>query len=105
MTSRLTVSPRARDDLRALWDYIAVQQQSPRAADQLLDRLRDAFALLATQPMLGQTRSDLGRGMRAFVVERYVIIYALGSQYVEIVRVVHSAREVAVLFRNEPPAE
>jgi toxin ParE1/3/4 len=61
--SRFTLSRGVRADLRDIWSYIAIENHSPDAADRLVDRLTDVFALLAREPLLGEARDDLAAGV------------------------------------------
>ena len=56
--NRYVVSPQALADLQAIWDYIGIEQDSPVAASDQLRRFREKFALLATQPLMGELRGS-----------------------------------------------
>ena len=57
--------------------------------------------MLSRQPGIGRTRPELDTNLRSFVVGRYVIFYLPVSSGIEIVRVLHGARDIATLFREE----
>lgn len=97
--SRFVVSKRADQDLDGIADYIA--QHNPSAAVRELRRLYDKFALLATQPLLGESRDDLGLDLRGFAAGSYVIFYRPTEDGIEIVGVVHGARNIPATFREE----
>ncbi len=63
--------PQARDDLFAIWDYIA--QDSEDAAQAQAERIEELCAALATYPHLGRRREELAAGLRSFVVDRYIV--------------------------------
>ena len=63
-----------------------------------MDRLDTQFQLLTTQPMMGRVRYELTAGMRSVPFGRYVIFYALIDDEIDIVRVLHSARDVDSAF-------
>jgi toxin ParE1/3/4 len=53
--------------------------------------------MLAEHSLIGEARDELVRGLRCFSVGNYVIYYRLlvpNEQTVEIVRVLHGARDV-----------
>ena len=79
-----------------IWTYIA--RENPAAADRLLDRIDAKCRLLAENPRLGPDRSDIRPGLRYFIVGRYVILYRAVEDGVEIVRVVHGARDLRAPF-------
>lgn len=87
---------RAEKDLLELWLHIA--QDNEAAADALLDRIEEKCALLASSPEMGPARRDIAPGLRFFPVERYVILYRIIDNGVEIVRVVHGARYLPALL-------
>jgi len=62
--------------------------------------LRDKFAFLAKNPLLGDLREDFGAGVRTFVAERYLILYRAQNYGVEIIQVVHSARGAPCTFHG-----
>jgi toxin ParE1/3/4 len=98
--SRYVIAPNAREDLAAIWDYIALEKDRPLAARRQLQRLRDRFATLAANPLLGEVRDDLRAGLRVFSADRYVICYDPIEDGVEIVAVLHGARDIESIFRR-----
>lgn len=98
--SHFGITPLARADLDAIWDYIAIVNDRPQAAFGQVEMLHEKFYLLASNPLLGERREDLGPGLRAFVAGRYLVVYRPTGEAVEIVRVVDSARDIRRLFRQ-----
>ncbi len=100
--SRFVLAAEVVHDPDAIWDYIAIENSSPLAAYRQIEALHEKFALLATQPLLGEAREDLGEGIRAFVVRPFVVLYRARVDHVEVIRVVHSARDIAGALRRQP---
>ena len=98
--NRYTLAPQAMDDLQAIWDYIGIEHDSPIAANDQLHRFYEKFAVLATQPLMGQLRGDLRLGLRIFVADNYLILYYPLSDGIEVVGVVHAAQHVEWLFQS-----
>lgn len=94
--SRYTLSPKAREDLKGIYKYIAADNLS--AAEELRDSFFKSIQLLATQPLLGQACPNLRADLRAFTVGNYVIFYVPTRRGVEIERVLHGARDMESLF-------
>lgn len=94
MTAAYRIAPRARLDLDEIWRYIAADRLV--AADELLDAMQAKFALLASQPYLGESRPELGADLRSSRVGNYAIFYRVveGDVVVEIIRVLHGARDI-----------
>jgi toxin ParE1/3/4 len=85
----------ARVDLIEIWLYLG--ERSPAAADRVLDAIERLFRMLALQPLIGRERPELSPGIRSFVVMSWVVFYRAQPGAVEIVRVVHGARDVDAL--------
>jgi toxin ParE1/3/4 len=90
------LSQDARADLRAIWSFIAAD--STRAADRFIDRLGEKFVLLAARPELGRRLDELEPGIRRLPVGAYLIFYRHDARGIEIVRVLHGARNIEQLF-------
>jgi toxin ParE1/3/4 len=90
MTYRL--SPQAETDLEEIGDYIA--QDSPANARRFIEQLTQKFVVLARSPRIGRARPELKPDLRSFPYGAYLILYRIIEDGVEIVRVVHSARNL-----------
>jgi toxin ParE1/3/4 len=90
MTYRL--SPQAKSELEAIGDYIAAD--SPANAKRFIDRLTEKFIALGRSPRIGRARPGLRSDLRSFPFGAYLILYRIVDDGVEIVRVVHSARNL-----------
>jgi toxin ParE1/3/4 len=73
---------------------------TPSAADRFLDTLYERFLLLAGQPLLGQARSELALNLRSLPVGNYVIFYRPIDDGIEVVRVLHGARDIDAMFEG-----
>ena len=96
--NELRISPRAQADLDGIWDYVGIESDRPLAASRLIEMLYEKFSFLAENPQLGESRPDLGDDLRGFVAGRYLIVYRVRNKVVEVVRVVHGARDIRKLF-------
>lgn len=95
MRSARTTS-RADLDLLQIWTYIA--QDSLAKADEVIDLLHGRFEQLARQPESGQSCDEIEPGVRRSTILGYVIYYRVTDVDVEILRVVHGARDQRKLF-------
>lgn len=98
-------SPEAREDLDQIHAYIS--EDNPEVADRVLEAALSTFATLAKMPGMGQPRvfkhSELS-GLRSFRVDgfqNYLIVYRPGDDGVEVVRVLHGARDLDALFSDD----
>ena len=96
---RLLKRPEAESDLDEIWLYIA--QDNPANADRFLDRLQERCLALADFPQMGTSRNDLKTGLRCHPWERYLIFYFPIEDGVDIVRVLHGARDLDAIFDSD----
>ena len=95
MRSARTTS-RADLDLLQIWAYIA--QDNLVKTDEVIDRLHARFEQIARLPESGQSCDEIEPGVRRSTILDYVIYYRVTDVDVEILRVVHGAREQRKLF-------
>lgn len=82
----------AKLDLVQISEFIA--NDSPQAATRWLEEMRAACELIATQPEIGQLLQSKRLGVvRRHAVGNYLIHYRPIASGVEILRVVHGARD------------
>jgi toxin ParE1/3/4 len=93
---RIVRSPAAENDLIDIWFGIATD--SPLAADRFLDAIAARILQLPSFPESGPKRPDIGAEVRALTFGNYLVLYRLAEHRVEVVRVVHGARDVSTLF-------
>jgi len=85
-----------RHDLVDIWLYIA--NDSPNNADNFLDQMREKFWSLAEAPQIGSKRDELRSGLRSQPMGAYLIFYFPLHDGIEVVRVLHGARDIESLF-------
>ena len=94
----LHIRPRALRDLAELWAYA---DDSESQADAFVSFVDAKLQTLARNPLLGRLRPELAADLRSFPVRQYVIFYRALSRGVEIVRVLHGARDLEIAL-DEP---
>lgn len=94
--NQFRVSDAARSDLDEIWFYIA--QDDPDIADRFIRLIVSRFPELASIPEMGWSREDLSPNLRSFPVKNHTIFYRPMESGVEIVRVIHGARDLPPLF-------
>jgi toxin ParE1/3/4 len=83
---------RADEDLIAIWLHIA--QNSPAAADRVLDAIERRWQQLAQHPYSGIARDDIGTGIRHLVAGQYLTLYRVSGSAIEIIRILHGRRAI-----------
>ena len=71
-----------------------IAEDSPGNARRFIERLTQKFVALGRNPMIGRARPDLRPDLRSFPYGAYLILYRAIDEGVEIVRVVHGARNL-----------
>ena len=96
------VAPAARDDLIVIWRYYAEQAGGPDVADRKVGKIVTGFHTIANTPGIGHSRQDLSdEALRFWAVGKYLIIYRSETVPVQIVRVLHAARDVQATLRDK----
>jgi toxin ParE1/3/4 len=85
-------SAKARTDILDIWLYIA--ERNPAAADRVLDAIEHVFGMIALHPLIGRERPEILPGIRSFSVMSWVVFYRPENEFVDIVRVLHGARDL-----------
>ncbi len=83
----------ARTDLLEIREY-SIEQFGGDVADTYFLGFDEAFDLLASHPLIGSARPELGKGIRCLVHRRHRIFYSFDGETVLIVRIVHHAMDV-----------
>ena len=89
---KLEFGHEARSDLFSIWQHLA--DIDPSAADRLTERLRARVQLLRQFPDIGVARPDIRDDVRMLVEAPYLILYRVMPDTVQVVRVVHGARDI-----------
>lgn len=90
--AEVVVSPRAETDLQDIWFNIAID--NPTAADRVLLEIGESLGRLSDFPEMGSPRPELAPTARILVVRNYFVLYEPIAGGVEVVRVLHGARNL-----------
>lgn len=105
MSRRVVVRPLAESDLDEQALHIA--KDSVSAALRFLDAAQAAFDRLHSFPEIGRAREFLHpdlKGVRSWPIpkfEKHVVFYRLSGDLIDILRVVHSARDLDSILGPE----
>ena len=64
----------------------------------MLDDIEEHFHMLADYPLMGRLRPDIAPELRYFVAGKYLILYRTVPEGIQIVRIIHGARELPSSF-------
>ena len=96
---KFTISSVARADLREIATHIA-RDNPPRARSfvgELVAKIRE----VADQPLIYPLRPVWGADYRSALHRSYHIVFRIRGETVEIMRVVHGARDIIALLDGE----
>ena len=88
-------TPLARNDLQDIKDYIA--QDNPKAAAQYMGILKQKCMMLAKTPTIGVCREEYC-GLYKFPVSNYLIFYRITDTGIQVIRILHGARDIQSIF-------
>jgi toxin ParE1/3/4 len=97
MTAQVFYHPHARHDLKDIFRHLAAS--NPAAAAAILRLIDQKACRLAETPRIGQPVEDLAPRLRRFPVGNYLIFYQISDRGINIVRVLHGARDIEALFQ------
>ena len=83
----------AESDLEEISFYIASKDNRPKTADRVIDEIREATELYASQPEMGAIANELDTEFRIIPHKRWVIIYEPVKSGILIRAVVDVARD------------
>lgn len=96
---RFVTSPSAERDITEIARYIA--RNNPVRAMSFARELRAAIAATAKRPLAYRERIEIEPGLRASRHGRYLIFFRFDGELVEVLRVVHGARDLGALFGED----
>ncbi len=94
--TNVAYTARAETDLLEIAAHIALD--SPLHAELFIARLERKAEAAARNPRIYPQRTELARGLRSIAVGRYLIFYRIVANGIEIIRILHGARDLKRLF-------
>ena len=85
--------------MEAIGDYIGAD--NPKRAVSFVQELREQCRRIAQNPLGYQPRPELAANLRSYAYGHYVIFFEVTSEEVAIVRVLHGARDLPAVFRDD----
>ena len=94
----IKISASAAEDLKDIWDYVARRDET--AAGKLVKEINRKLILLRDSPLVGREQNNYLVGLRSFVVKNYFIFYLPLDDGIDVLRVLHSSRDIESIFEN-----
>lgn len=96
MTRRIRRTSLAEQDYLEIYLHIAAD--NPVAAENVLRTFDEKLGLLLGRPGIGRARPELAPDLRHFPVGNYILFYREVPDGIELVRVIHGARDIPDIF-------
>lgn len=96
--SRVRLTEPATQDLEEIYDYIALD--NIEAAERLKNQIQRRWRAAAENPGIGRKRDEWRPILRSVREGNYLILYHQIEDGIEIVRIVHGARDIEALFET-----
>lgn len=100
----IRIRPQADQDIDTHTDFLA--NESLQAAIRYIDNVEATYQRLAEHPLIGSTRYahlPLLENLRVWPVskfENYLVFYIDRSQYIDVIRVLHSAQDIPAILQT-----
>jgi toxin ParE1/3/4 len=91
--SEVRFTHQAREDLLGIWLYIA-PRNSEAVADRIYDGIEEACQFLREHRQLGPARPEIAQDARVLIIERWLALYRLTDDGVQVVRIVDGSRDL-----------
>lgn len=102
MSERFILTDEAAANAADLWEHLA-QEQDEDVADRFLAQIHDACQRLADMPGIGHYREELlDHAFRFWAAGSILIVYRWETRPLQIVAIVHGARNLQRLFTDRP---
>lgn len=94
---RVELTPEAESDIADIAAFL-VAEASDAVAMSVVDAIRAKCDRLGEMPYRGRARTELRAGVRSVPHKPYIIFYRIEARSIQVLRVVHGARDVDQLF-------
>lgn len=96
--TRIERTKQSDEDLEDIGLFVALD--NPPKGYTFVDEIVKTYEIIASMPRMGRERRELGRGVRSHPFGQYIIFYQIQGIGIEILRVLHGARDIPSLFQD-----
>ena len=100
----VNITDKALNDLNGIYEYIAVNLQSPENAMGQYNRIADGALELAFFPekfRLVDFEPERSQGLRRMLVDNYSVFYVFKEEVVAVTRVLYSASDIEKRLKED----
>jgi toxin ParE1/3/4 len=91
------LSVEAEGDVSALYDYTLENFGSEQTL-AYLHGLEQCITTIVSNPNIGKDRSEIREGLRSFLYEKHIVFYRSHDDYIRVVRILNSHRDLPNLL-------
>jgi toxin ParE1/3/4 len=90
----------AEHDLENIWIY-TITEWGEEQANKYAGLIEQGFSQLLDNPYIGKARPDIKKGYRALQVQKHLIFYRIGTEYIDIIGVPHIRMDAKRHFEGD----
>jgi plasmid stabilization system protein ParE len=94
------LSAAALADLAGIRAYL-LREAGPAVSSRVVARIRKKLAIIESMPHTGSLRPEYGDDVRLHVSGAYAIYVHVGSDFVEVLRILHAAQDRDTIMRKQ----
>lgn len=102
--AQILFTPLATEDLQEIWIYLA-EKAGKETANNFLLEVKKKCETVAAFPESGRVRHELLLNLRSFPFKNYIIFYLPLANGIEVLRILHSSRDIQQVFDEMIPLE
>jgi toxin ParE1/3/4 len=91
--ARISFTKEARQDLLDIWLYVT-PRNGEAVADRVYSQIEATCRSLGAHPELGRARPEISNDARSIVSERWLVLYRIDDEVVQIVRIMDGVRDI-----------
>lgn len=94
---RIRLALSAERDLENIWMY-TITEWGEEQANKYVGLLEQGFSQVLDNPYIGKPRLDVKIGYRALAVQKHLIFYRVGTEYIDILGIPHCRMDIRQFF-------
>ncbi len=100
--AQILFTPLATEDLQEIWIYLAENADS-QTANKFLLTVKKKCETVVAFPEMGRVRHEYLINLRSFPFDKYIIFYLPLDEGIEVLRIIHSSRDISQVFDEMIP--
>ena len=101
MSRSFILTPSASRDIDGIFEYV-LEHDGPVRALHVYNKLHEGFLKIGAHPGIGHWREELAdESLRVWTVFSFLVIYLPETRPVQIIRVLHGARDISKAIEEE----